>query len=110
MAVALQDGGRKLAELVPGVGGASVVGRHVVSIEELAVYQFPIYLFASKHRRVCLIVLGDVEVACYHGRLLPHYLLYLSHDELCTLSTSSHTNVVEVCVDCHEDFTSGFFA
>lgn len=86
---------RKLAELMPSVGGTRVIGRHVIGIIH--------FERVSSHRGICLVILRDVEVARYNGRLIAHNLLNLLHDELGTLTTSLDANMVEVCVDSHED-------
>ena len=86
---------RKLAELMPSVGRSRMIGRHVIGIIH--------FERVSSHRGICLVILRDVEVARYNGRLIAHNLLNLLHDELGALTTSLDANVVEVRVDSHED-------
>ena len=90
--------GRNLAELVESVGCACVVGRHVVGIVHSELVR--------RHCGIGFVVLRYVEIARYNCGLFANNLLNLLHDELCTLPSSRYANVVEMRIDCHEDFAS----
>ena len=86
---------RKLAELMPSVGGTRVIGRHVIGIIH--------FERVSSHRGICLVILRDIEVARNYRWLVANNLLNLLHDELGALPSSRDTYVVEVRIDGHED-------
>ena len=85
---------RNLAEIVIGIDGSCVIGRHVIGIVHLELVAY--------HCCVSFVVFCNVEVASHDGRLLAHDVLYLLHDELGAFPASCYANVVEVCVDSHE--------
>ena len=87
---------RNLAEIVIGVDGSSVVGRHMIGVVHLEL--------VGRHCGIGFVVFCDIEVASYYCRLLSDDFLNLLHDELSAFPSCSYAHVVEVRIDGHEDF------
>ena len=93
----LHSVGRNLAERMPRACSSRAVVRHVVGVVHLELICY--------HSGISLIALGYIEVASNDSRLVPYYLLNLTHDKFGTLAAGYFADVVEVGIHGHKDLT-----